>query len=304
MSKILVTGASGDIGRKTLLHLLKLKPTSQLVGLVRDPDKAKDLAALGIELRRGDYLDAASLAAAFKGIEKLMLTSTHAFTDRNTAHANVIDAATNAGVRHLVFMPIHREAGSTFTMKEITAEDIFTKQKLVDSGLDWTLAEHPPFLDVVGFYIGLNAYETGIRVPAGKGKFAAATRDDLGAAHAAILTGTGHEGKTYNLAGDPAVSFADIAGILSKIRGKEVPYIPVSDDEYRNLISAAGLPDHIGTFVLKWVQGMAAGEWQDSPKHLEKLIGRKPKAAGEYFRESYPQMAPAAQAQEPARKPA
>jgi NAD(P)H dehydrogenase (quinone) len=189
MSKILVTGASGDIGRKTLLHLLKLKPTSQLVGLVRDPDKAKDLAALGIELRRGDYLDAVSLPAAFEGIEKLMLTSTHAFTDRNTAHANVIDAATNAGVRHLVFMPIHREAGSTFTMNEITAEDIFTKQKLVDSGLDWTLAEHPPFLDVVGFYIGLNAYETGIRVPAGKGKFAAATRDDLAAAHAAILTG-------------------------------------------------------------------------------------------------------------------
>jgi uncharacterized protein YbjT (DUF2867 family) len=186
----------------------------------------------------------------------------------------------------------------------LPAEDIFTKQKLVDSGLDWTLAEHPPFLDVVGFYIGLNAYETGIRVPAGKGKFAAATRDDLAAAHAAILTGTGHEGKTYNLAGDPAVSFADIAGILSKIRGKEVPYIPVSDDEYRKLISAAGLPDHIGTFVLKWVQGMAAGEWQDSPNHLEKLIGRKPKAAGEYFRESYPPAAPAAQAQEPARKPA
>ena len=124
MSKILVTGASGDIGRKTLLHLLKLKPTSQLVGLVRDPDKAKDLAARGIELRRGDYLDAVSLPAAFKGIEKLMLTSTHAFTDRNTAHANVIDAATTAGVRHLVFMPIHRKAGSTFTMMEITAEDI------------------------------------------------------------------------------------------------------------------------------------------------------------------------------------
>jgi NAD(P)H dehydrogenase (quinone) len=296
MSKILVTGASGVIGKKTLLHLLKLKPAAQLVGLVRDPDKAQDLAALGIELRRGDYLDKASLPSAFQGIEKLMLTSTHAFTDRNTAHANVIDAAAAAGVRHLVFMPIHRKAGSGFTMKEITAEDIFTKQKLVNSGLDWTLAEHPPFLDVVGFYIGLNAYETGIRVPAGKGKFAATTREDLAAAHAAILAGKGHEGKTYNLAGDPAVSFAEIAGILSKIRGKEVPYIPVPDDEYLKIVSAAGLPDFLPPFILKWVQGMAAGEWQDSPKDLEKLIGRKPKAAADYFRESYP--APA-QAQEP-----
>jgi NAD(P)H dehydrogenase (quinone) len=304
MSKILVTGASGDIGRKTILHLLKLKPAVQLVGLVRDLDKAKDLEALGIELRRSDYLDKASLPAAFKGIEKLMLTSTHAFTDRNAAHANVIDAAAAAGVRHLVFMPIHRKAGSAFTMKEITAEDIFTKQKLADSGLDWTLAEHPPFLDAVGFYIGLNAYGTGIHVPAGKGKFAAATRDDLAAAHAAILAGKGHEGKTYNLAGDPAVSFADIAGILSKIRSKEVPYIPVSDDDYLKLISAAGLPAHIPPFILKWVQGMAAGEWQDTPGDLERLIGRKPKAAAAYFRESYPPALPGAQAPEPARKPA
>jgi len=300
MSKILVTGASGVIGKKTLLHLLKLKPAAQLVGLVRDPDKAQDLAALRIELRRGDYLDKASLPAAFQGIEKLMLTSTHAFTDRNTAHANVIDAAAAAGVRHLVFMPIHRKASSGFTMKEITAEDIFTKQKLVNSGLDWTLAEHPPFLDVVGFYIGSNPYETGIRVPAGNGKFAAATRDDLAAAHAAILAGNGHEGKTYNLAGDPAVSFAEIAGILSKIRGKEVPYIPVPDDEYLKIVSAAGLPDFLPPFILKWVQGMAAGEWQDSPKDLEKLIGRKPKAAADYFREGYP--APA-QAQEPTGEP-
>lgn len=300
MNKILVTGASGDIGRKTLLHLLKLKPAGQLVGLVRDPDKAKDLAVLGIELRQGDYLDAASLPSAFKGIERLMLTSTHAFTDRNTAHANVIDAAAAAGVRHLVFMPIHRKKNSAFAMKEITKEDIFTKQKLLDSGLDWTLAEHPPFLDALGFYIGTAAHETGVRVPAGEGKVTAATRDDLAAAHAAILAGEGHENKTYNLTGDPAVSFADIAGILSKIHGREVPYIPVSDDEYLKLISVNGVPDFVAAFVLKWVQGLNAGEWQDQTKDLETLIGRKPKTAAEFFRDGYPS-APAA-TQEPARK--
>lgn len=108
MTKILVTGASGGIGRKTLQHLLKLQPAAKLVGLVRDPDKAQDLAALGIELRRGDYLDKGSLPAAFDGIEKMMLISTHAFTPRNEAHGNVIDAAAVAGVRHVVFMPVHR----------------------------------------------------------------------------------------------------------------------------------------------------------------------------------------------------
>jgi NAD(P)H dehydrogenase (quinone) len=206
MSKILVTGASGDLGRKTLLHLLKRRPATDLVGLVRDPAKATDLAALGVELRQGDYLDRASLSRAFKGVEKLMLTATHAFTERNAAHGNVIDVAVEAGVRHLVFMPIIRKKNSSFTMKEITDEDIFTAKKLRSSGLTYTLAQHPPFLDVLGFYVGTNAHEVGVQVPAGNGKFAAATRDDLAEAHAAILTGDGHENKTYALTGDPAVS--------------------------------------------------------------------------------------------------
>jgi NAD(P)H dehydrogenase (quinone) len=287
MSKILVTGASGDLGRKTLLHLLKKRPASELVGLVRDPAKASDLSSLGIELRQGDYVDRATLSRTFAGVDKLMLTSTHAFTDRTTAHANVIDAAVEAGVRHLVYMPISRKVNSTFTMKEITAEDIFTVQKLKASGLTYTLAEHPPFLDVIGFYVGLNAHEVGVQVPAGNGKFAAATRDDLAAAHAAILTGNGHENKTYALTGDPAVSFADIADILSKIHGRNVPYITVSDERFIELKRPSGFPEFIIEFVLKWVQGMGAGEWQEQTRDLEKLIGHKPTSAFEFFREDF-----------------
>jgi NAD(P)H dehydrogenase (quinone) len=287
MSKILVTGASGDIGRKTLLHLLKRRPATDLVGLVREPDKAADLAALGIELRRGDYLDRVSLSRAFKGIEKLMLTSTHAFTQRNAAHANVIDVASEVGVRHLVFMPIGRKKNSSFTMKEITEEDIFTVEKLRASGLAYTLAHHPPFMDVLGFYVGTNAHEVGVMVPPGNGKFAAATRDDLAEAHAAILAGSGHENKSYALTGDPAVSFPDIAEILSKVYGRKVAYKPISDEQFIQLKRPLGFPEHVIEFVLKWVQGMAAGEWQEQTRDLETLIGHKPKTAFEYFRDEY-----------------
>ncbi len=288
MSKLLVTGASGDLGRKTVLHLLKRKPASDVVALVRDPAKAADLSELGVELRQGDYLDRASLSRAFKGVEKVMLTATHAFTERNTAHANVIDEALRAGVRHLVFMPISRKKNSTFTMKEITAEDIFTIDKLKASGLTYTIAEHPPFLDVLGFYIGKDAVQTGVRVPPGNGKFAAATRNDLAEAHAAILAGSGHENKTYSLTGDPAVSFADIAKILSEAHKKDVPYVPISDEEYfEQLKRATGVPDFVVEFVAKWVKGMNAGEWQEQTKDLEKLIGHKPKTAFEFFRDDY-----------------
>ncbi len=174
-------------------------------------------------------------------------------------------------------------------MKEITEDDIFTERKLLSSGLAYTLVFHPPFLDVLGFYIGFKAHETGVRVPAGTGKFAAASRDDLAAAHASILAGNGqHENKVYTLTGDPAVSFADIAKILSKIQGKEVPYVTLSDKEYLDLLtSTAGIPDFIAEFALKWVQGMNAGEWQEQTKDLETLIGHKPKTAMEFFRDDY-----------------
>ena len=284
MSKILVTGASGDIGKKTVLHLLKKRPASDLIGLVRDPAKAEDLAALGVELRQGDYLDRESLTRAFRGVEKLMLTSTHAFTDRKTAHANVIDAAAEAGVRHLVYMPIYHKARSTFTMKEITEEDIFSIEKLRSSGLAYTLVQHPPFMEPAILYAGPNAVETGVRVPAGKGKFTAATRDDLAAAHAAVLTGTGHEGKSYYLSGAPAVSWADIARILSEIYGKDVPYIAISDEEYIKSMAALGFPDFVAPFILKWVQGMNQGEWEEVTNDLETLIGRKPTTPAEYLR--------------------
>ncbi len=287
MNKILVTGASGHLGRKTLLHLLERRPANQLVGLVRDPAKAEDLAALGVELRQGDYLDPASLSRAFTDVEKLMLTSAHAFTDRKTAHANVIAAAVDTGVRHLVYMPIFRKENSRFKMKEVTEEDLFTEQKLLSSGLTYTLAYHPPFLDTLGFYIGARVHQTGVRIPAGDGRFAAASRNDLAEAHAAILSEDGHENRTYSLTGDPAVSFSDIADILSKIYGKSVPYITISDEEFIASARSQGVQDFVAEFVLGWVRGMNYGEWEGQTTDLETLIGHKPQTVAELFRDDY-----------------
>jgi NAD(P)H dehydrogenase (quinone) len=284
----MVTGASGFTGRKTLEHLLERKPAAELIGLARDPEKAKDLAALGIEIRQGDYMDRASLNRAFQDVEKLMLTSTHAFTDRNAAHENALDEAVNAGVQHVVIMPIYRKPGSTFTMKEITAEDEFTEQKLLSSGLVWTVARHPPFLDNLGFYHGFKAQETGVHIPDGPGKVAAATRDDLAAAHAAILAEPGHENKSYVLTGDPAVSFHEIAGLIAKAAGIEVPYVPLSDEDYMALVTrTAGVPAFVAEFALAWVKGINQGEWEQVTPDLEALIGHKPKSAAEFYARDY-----------------
>lgn len=286
MTTILVTGATGTVGRKTLQHLLKRKPAGELVGLARDPEKAADLAAAGIEIRQGDYADHVGLVQAFTGIGTVMLVSATAFTDRNAHHANAIEAAREAGVRRVVFMPVIHKDGSD-VLPQITREDRFAEEALRASGLAWTIVRHPPFLDTIESYIGGKALETGVHLPAGAGKAGFASRDDLAEAHAVVLTEPGHEDTSYSLHGDPAVSFADVAGILSDIGGKPVPFVACSEQDYVDRLLAAGLPAPAAEFVLEWVRGINAGEWDGEAGDLETLLGRKPTTATEFLRAHY-----------------
>jgi NAD(P)H dehydrogenase (quinone) len=154
MSKVLVTGASGQLGRKTLRQLLLRRPAGELAGLARDPAKAADLTAAGVEIRTGDYTSYESLLDAFVGVEKLLLVPTHAFTDRAAQHRNVISAAREAGVEHVVYTPIIRKPGSGLHLAEITEPDRVTEQALEASGLAYTIAAHPPFMESFQGYIG------------------------------------------------------------------------------------------------------------------------------------------------------
>lgn len=287
MSRIIVTGASGHIGRLTLEKLLERTPARDLIGLVRDPAKAQDLAARGVELRQGDYLDKPSLRRAFEGVDKVMLTSARAFTDRKTAHANAVEAATEAGIQHIVYMPIIRKPGSDFSMREVTEEDIFTEQRIMSSGLTYTFVGHPPFVDTMIPFLGTAALEGGVRVPEGEGKTGFAARAELAQAHAAVLSGDGHANKSYVLTGSPAVSFADIAGILSRAMGKTVPRVVISEQDYLDARIADGLPEFVAQFFLGWVQGMIRGEWDQRSGDLEALLGRAPTTTEDYLRRAY-----------------
>ena len=292
MGRILVTGASGHLGRKTLQNLLKRRPASDLVGLARDPEQAADLAAQGIEIRKGDYFDYGSLLNAFEGVEKVMLIATLGFTDRNTQHYNVITAARQAGVKHVAYTAIIRREGSDFILPECTHSDIFCEQTLKASGLTYTIVRQPAFLETFQFQFGDKVYEKGLRVPAGDGKAAPASREDIAEAQAVVLTEEGHDNKIYSLTGDPAVSYADIAQILSDIRGTSVPLIPVTDEEYIANYVAEGLPEPVAAFALAWVRGTNLGEWGELTGDLERLIGRKPITTAEFLRDNYPMVVP------------
>jgi len=287
MTRILVTGASGNIGRQTLTHLLRRLPARDVVGLARDPARLAELAAEGIEVRQGDYFDRDGLVRAFDGIDKLMLVSATAFGDRNTQHRNVIDAARQAGVGHIVFMPVIRKAGSSFILPHVTEEDRCAEAQLIGSGLSYTLVAHPPFLESVAFFVGGEAMEAGIHAPGGSGQAGFALRDELAEAHAVVLSEPGHENKSYALYGEPAVSLVDIARILSAVGGKPVPFLALPDQDYIARLVASGLPEPAAAFALAWVRGINAGEWDGKTGDLEKLLGRKPVTAAEFLRAPY-----------------
>lgn len=288
MSKILVTGVTGLIGKSTVEHLLKKGfSASQIVGLARKKDGLADLTAKGIDIRIGDYFDYNSLLRAFEGVDKVMLTSAVAFTDRATQHYNVITAARQAGVKHLVYMSIMRKKGSERIMPEITESDLFTEQVLKSSGLDYTIVYHPPFTDVLTVYYGINPYEHGIKVPARNGKMAPAMRDELAEAHAEILATPGHEKKTYSLGGSETISFAGIAQILADIKGKPVPFSTITAQDYTDNVVAKGTPHHVAEFLKNWIVAIDEGEFEYQSGDLERLLGRKTKTFREYVESTF-----------------
>jgi len=219
---LLVTGATGGLGHETIDCLLTTIPATEIAALVRDASKATDLAQRGVDVRQADYFDYPALVKAFQGIEKVLLVSTVAFTDRVSQHRHVIDAAKEAGVQHLFYTSIQRS--SDFVMPEVTESDLATEAYLKASGLAYTILHNGYYFEGLGYLIGNEVPAAEIRVPAGEGQIAFVKRTELAAATAALLTSEGHVNQSYTLTGSVAYSFHDVARELSALAGRPIAY--------------------------------------------------------------------------------
>jgi NAD(P)H dehydrogenase (quinone) len=282
-AKYMITGATGQLGRGIVDHLLTLVPASEIAVLVRDPAKSADLAALGVEIRRGDYSDVEALKKAFVNIEKLMLVSTTAFADALTQHRNVVDAAKAAGVKHVHYTAIQRPEGSEFILDQVTEWDRVTEAALAASGMAFTVFRNTMYFDALPFMMGKKVMTDGIRAPGGNGVAALAARHELAEASAIVLSQSGHEGRTYTLGSGDAVSIAEIAGILSKASGRTIPYTNLTLTEFVAERAGQGLPEFVVVFLAEWFRAIGAGEFAEITGDLERIIGRKPLNAVEFI---------------------
>lgn len=289
MSNILVTGATGGLGKAVVETLLKEGGAHQISVVVRDPAKAADLQAQGVTVVPGDYNDYASLTRAFTGIDKLLLVSGNDIPNRVPQHTNVIKAAQAAGVKHLAYTSFQRRTEDGSSAVAFVAEAHLATEKLLkESGLTYTILKNTLYLDVLPQFMGPQVLETGtIYLPAGTGRGSFASRHDMGAAAAAVLTGTGHENKTYEIASNETYSFADIAKLLSDLSGKPVHYVSPTAEEFGTALAQAGVPAEGIQMATAFSTAIAQGEFDLPDSTLEKLLGRKPESAADFLKAAY-----------------
>lgn len=285
---IVVTGATGHFGHATIDFLLKKGvPTSHITAFVRDETKAQELKDKGVIIKQGHYDDYDSLLNAFRGADKVLLVSglDH---NREEQHKNVIRAAGEMGVQHILYTSIARKNNSDQTSLGFLGEShIGTEKAVIASGIPYTILQNSLYTDGLPLFLGEQVLETGVFFPANDGKVNFATRADMAEAAANILTGTGHDNKTYVIAGPNAYSFQEIAQTLGALTGKEVAYINPAPETFKNVLEGVGLPEHLVGVTLAFAGTIRNGELETENADLEKLLGRTPEGLADTLRSIY-----------------
>ncbi len=266
--KVAVTGATGQLGRLVIEGLRAKLPAADIVALVRTPSKAADL---GVEAREADYSRPETLSRALAGVETLLLISSSEVGQRVAQHRHVIDAAKAAGVTRVVYTSLLHADRSTLSL---ATEHVETEALLRALGLRVTLLRNGWYTENYTGSVGSAVAHGAFIGSAGDGRIASAARADYAAAAVAVLTTPGHEGKTYELAGDSAYTLADLAAEITRQTGKDIPYRNLPPVDFAAALRGAGLP-------APWPEALAAidvevskGALFDNGRALSSLIGR------------------------------
>jgi NAD(P)H dehydrogenase (quinone) len=277
--KTLITGSTGQLGSATIDFLLDKKQQSNIAAMVRNEDKAQSLKAKGVETRLGNYDDYDSLLKATEGIDTILLiSSSEMVKSRAVQHINVIKAAKENGVKHIIytgFMRTHEDPSSPLWF--IAKDHVETENYLKESGIKYTLFENGYYMDMLMGFVGENVLETKtIYVPAGDGKVNFVLRNEIAEALANVITTPGHENKVYNIGTEKPVSFAEIAEMISNLSGVSVQYVSPEPDEYKEKLMEMGMEKMWAEMLTAFAVAFAANTMNIETTDLTKLLGRKP----------------------------
>ena len=267
--KIAVTGATGQLGRLVVETLKERVEPGSIIALARTPAKAVDL---GVEVREADYDRPETLASALAGVDRLLLVSSSEVGQRAPQHRNVIEAAKAAGVGRIVYTSLlHADV----TPLSLADEHLATESLLAASGIPHTVLRNGWYSENHEGRIAAALHAGALIGSARDGRTSAASRRDFAEAAAVVLTTPGHEGTTYELAGDEAFTLSELAAEVSRQAGRDIPYNDLAEAEYAAALRSSGMPEALAAMLAGADVAVAEGALFDDGRQLSLLIGRR-----------------------------
>ena len=274
---IVVTGATGQLGRRVVEGLLGKLPGAQIGVSVQKPEKAEEFKQRGVRVRKGDFADPASLTEAFDGAEQVLIVSVNKFGEEAVRqHGNAIRAAKDAGAQRILYTS--HQAASPLSAFAPSRDHAATEALLQSSGVPYVSLRN-------GFYAESALYQLGGVKQTGKislpedGPVSWTARADLAeAAMAALMQPNLFDGISPPLTGSQTLDFADVAKIASEILGRDVVRETVSDEAFRAALISHGVPEGMADGLGSLFKAARAREFAVVDPTLERLLSRKPTA--------------------------
>jgi NAD(P)H dehydrogenase (quinone) len=257
---IVVSAATGQLGRLVVQHLLERVPATEVAVAVRNPDRAADLAERGVTVRHGDYDRPDGLRAAFDGADRLLFISGPLGQGRVQQQVDVVAAARDAGVGQIAYTS---GLGADVVDEGVLGEHHATERAVLASGIPATLLRHPIYSDFFvhpGLHDAIDAGE--LTSSTGSWGLNTATRADLAEAAAIVLTGEGHAGRAYDFTGR-LWTYPQLADVLTRVSGRTVAHREVAEDD--GIVAVLGLGPVI-----------RSGGFEVQTPDLEAVLGRPP----------------------------
>jgi NAD(P)H dehydrogenase (quinone) len=277
---LLVTGASGQLGRRVVEMLLE-RNEGPIVATTRTPETLLDFKKRGVDVRAADFEDEASLVNAFSGADRALLISTDALGKRLPQHAGAIRAFETVGVKHVVYTSLPNADKS---LVSIASEHAGTEAAVAATKLDFTILRNNLYLDLALLTLK-RAVAAGQIVDArGSGAVAFVTREDCARTAAAALADHSTNGRRISdVTGPEAITSDQLAAMVSEIVGRKVAHVSVPVDVLVSGIVERGVPRPMAEIIGSFDLAVSKGELANATETVAALTGRPPQSAKDFL---------------------
>jgi len=297
MTRIIVTGASGQFGGQAAHRLLEICAPEDLILLSRTPDKLVHFAARGAQVRRADFDDPSSLSEAMEGGERMLLISTARVGTRVGQHTNAAQAAAAAGVRQIAYTSLIN-ADRADNPAIVKNDHLATEEAIRATGVEYTFLRDSQYSEAIALAMAIPALQMGVKPDnCGDGRVGFVSRDDCVAVAVGVLTQDGHGNCAYPLTGPEAISIPEAMAMVSQMTGKPIEVQQVSDEGMFEYFDSLGVPRHASDIVpdgpIPWSsddmvtfgQSIREGFFDEVSPHVEQITGKAPRSLRSVFQQ-------------------